>query len=82
MATAPGVNNTPLESATTQASDPPPPEGQSHAMEVDDEGTHPRLASPVSICGRRFADGQWCNWGGVGLGPPHGFVSKEPKWSG
>ena len=32
----------------TQASDSPPTEGQTHAMEVDDEGTHPRSASPVS----------------------------------
>ena len=48
MATAPGVNDAPSESAMTQASDPPPPEGQTHAMEVDDEGTHPRSASPVS----------------------------------
>ena len=48
MATAPGVNDAPSESATTQASDPPPTEGQTHAMEVDDKGTHPRSASPVS----------------------------------
>ena len=39
MATAPGVDDTPSESATTPASDPPPTEGQTHAMEVDDEGT-------------------------------------------
>ena len=48
MATAPGVNNAPSESAMTQASDPPPTEGQTHAMEVDDEGTHSRPASPIS----------------------------------
>ena len=48
MATAPGVNNAPSESAMTQASDPPPTEGQTDAMEVDDEGTHPHSASPVS----------------------------------
>ena len=48
MATAPGVNDAPSESATTQASDPPPTEGQTHAMEVDDEGTHSHPASPVS----------------------------------
>ena len=48
MATAPGVDDAPSESATTQASDPPPTEGQTHAMEVDDEGTHSRLASPIS----------------------------------
>ena len=48
MATAPGVNDAPSESATTQASDPPPTEGQTHAMEVDDEGTHSCPASPIS----------------------------------
>ena len=48
MATAPGVHDAPSESATTQTSDPPPTEGQTHAMEVDDEGTHPHSASPVS----------------------------------
>ena len=48
MATAPGVNDAPSESTTTQASDPPPTEGQTHAMEVDDEGIHTCPASPVS----------------------------------
>ena len=48
MATAPGVDDTPSESATTQASDPPLTEGQTHAMEVDDEGTHSHSASPIS----------------------------------
>ena len=48
MATAPGVDDAPSESATTQASDPSPTEGQTHAMEVDEEGTHSRPASPVS----------------------------------
>ena len=48
MATAPGVDDAPSESATTQASDPPPTEGQTHAMEVDGKGTHSRPASPVS----------------------------------
>ena len=48
MATAPGVNDAPSESTTTQASDPPPTEGQTHAMEVYDEGTHSFPASPVS----------------------------------
>ena len=48
MATAPGVDDAPSESATTQASDPPPTEGQTYAMEVDDKGTHSRPASPVS----------------------------------
>ena len=48
MVTAPGVDDAPSESATTQASDPPPTEGQTHTMEVDDEGTHSHPASPVS----------------------------------
>ena len=48
MATAPEVDNAPSESATTQASDPPPTEGQTHAMEVDDKGTHSHSASPIS----------------------------------
>ena len=48
MATAPGVNDAPSESATTQASDPPPTEGQTGDMEVDDEGIHSRPASPIS----------------------------------
>ena len=48
MATAPGVDDTPSESASTQASDPPSTEGQTDAMEVDDEGTHQHSASPVS----------------------------------
>ena len=48
MATAPGVDDAPSESTTTQASDPPPMEGQTHAMEVDDEGIHSCPASPIS----------------------------------
>ena len=48
MATAPGVDDAPSESTTTQASDPPPTEGQTHAMEVDDKGTHSCPASPIS----------------------------------
>ena len=48
IATAPGVDDAPSESATTPASDPPPTEGQTHAMEVDDKGTHSCSASPVS----------------------------------
>ena len=47
-ATAPGVDDAPLESASTPASDPPPTEGQTDAMEVDDEGTHQHSASPIS----------------------------------
>ena len=48
MATVPGVDDAPSESTSTQASDPPPMEGQMDAMEVDDEGTHPCSASPIS----------------------------------
>ena len=48
MATAPGVDDAPSESTTTQASDPPPTEGQTHAMEVDDEGICSCSANPVS----------------------------------
>ena len=48
MATAPGANDAPSESTMTQSSDPPPTEGQTHAMEVDDEGIHSPPASPVS----------------------------------
>ena len=48
MATAPGANDTPSESTMTQASDPPPTKGQTHAMEVDNEGIVSPPASPVS----------------------------------
>ena len=42
---APEADDTPSGSAMTQSSDPPPAEGQAHAMEVDDG---PPPASPVS----------------------------------
>ena len=48
MAIAPVADDTPLGSITTQSSDPPPAEGQTHAMEVDDEDGGPSPASPVS----------------------------------
>ena len=48
MATTPGADDTPSESAMTQASDPSPIEGQTHAMEVDDEGIHSPPVSPFS----------------------------------
>ena len=38
VATALGADDAPSESTMTQASDPPPTEGQTHDMEVDDEG--------------------------------------------
>ena len=47
MAIAPEANDTPSGSAMTQSSDPPPAEGQAHAMEVDDEDGGPPPASPV-----------------------------------
>ena len=46
MATSLGADDTPLESATTPASNSPPTEG--HAMEVDEEGVVSPPASPVS----------------------------------
>ena len=48
MAIAPVASDTPSGSATTQSSDPPPAEGQAHAMEVDDEDGGATPASPVS----------------------------------
>ena len=48
MAIAPGTDDTPSVSATTQSSDPPPAKGQAHVMEVDDEDGDPPPASPVS----------------------------------
>ena len=48
MATAPGADDAPSESTMTQASDPPPAEGQTRAMEVDEEGVVSPPASSVS----------------------------------
>ena len=48
MATALGAGDAPSESTTTQASDPPPTEGQTHTMEVDNESIHSPPASPIS----------------------------------
>ena len=48
MTITPVANDTPSGSATAQSSDPPPAEGQTHAMEVDDENGGPPPASPVS----------------------------------
>ena len=50
MAPDPTANDTPSESAmtpATPASDPPPAEDQTQDMEVDDDGIHPCLPSPV-----------------------------------
>ena len=49
MAAAPGADDVPTGSTTTQSFDPPPTEGQAHAMEVDDEGSGSPPASPVSL---------------------------------
>ena len=48
MAPTLGADDAPSESAMTPASDPPPAEGQTQDMEVDDDGSHPRPPSPVS----------------------------------
>ena len=48
MAIAPVAGDTPSGSTMTQSSDPPPAEGQAHAMEVDDEDSSPPPASPIS----------------------------------
>ena len=48
MAPALGANDAPSDSATTPASGPPPAEGQTQDMEVDDDGIHPHPPSPVS----------------------------------
>ena len=48
MAIAPVADDTPLGGTTTQSSDPPPAEGQAHAMEVDDKDGIPPPASPIS----------------------------------
>ena len=48
VATAPGADDAPSESTMTQASDPAPTEGQTHAMEVDDEGIGSPPTSPIS----------------------------------
>ena len=47
-APAPGANDASPESVMTPASDPPPAEGQTQDMEVDDDSIRPRLPSPVS----------------------------------
>ena len=47
-APAPGADDAPPESAMTPASDPPPAEGQTQDMEVDDDGIRPCPPSPVS----------------------------------
>ena len=48
MAMTLGADDAPSESAMTQASHPPPTEGQTHAMEVDDEGIGSPPTSPIS----------------------------------
>ena len=49
MATALGAGDAPSESATTQASDPPPTEVPTHTMEVDDESICSPPASPAPL---------------------------------
>ena len=48
MAAAPGANDAPSESVMTQAPDPPPTEGHTHTIEVDEEVVVSPPASPVS----------------------------------
>ena len=48
MAPTPGADDTPSESTTTPAFNPPPAEGQTQDMEVDDDGNRPQPPSPVS----------------------------------
>ena len=48
MAPAPEANNAPPGSTMTQSSDPHPAEGQARAMEVNNEGSGPPPASPIS----------------------------------
>ena len=62
VATAPGANDTPSESTMTQASDPPPTEGQTHAMEVDDKGTRSPPASPISPVDDNLLTGGGAIW--------------------
>ena len=49
MAIAPVADDTPSGSAMTQSSNPPLAEGQTHAMEVDDENGGPPPASPSPL---------------------------------
>ena len=65
--------STTLLHATTQASDSPPTEGQTHAMEVDDKGIHSRPASPVSTAEDDLLTGGGMI--GVELDLPHLTVS-------
>ena len=80
MATTPGANDAPSESAMTQASDTPPTEGQTHAMEVDDEGIRSPPASPISP-----ADDDLLSGGGaigVEVGLAHLIVSSPRDLNG
>ena len=76
MAIAPEADDTPSGSATTQSSDPPPAEGQAHAMEVDDEDGGPPPASPVSPADDDLLTGS----GAVGLeGDMANLTVSSPK---
>ena len=63
MATTPGADDAPSESAMTQASDPPTTEGQTNSMEVDDEGIRSPPVSPISPADDDLLSG--C--GGIGV---------------
>ena len=75
MATAPETDDTPSVSAMTQSSDPPPAEGQAHAMEVDDEDGDPPPASPVSPVDDDLLTGG----GAVGVGDMANLTVSSPK---
>ena len=49
-------------SATTQSSDPPPGEGQAHAMEVDGKDGDPPPASPISPVDDNLLTGGGAVW--------------------
>ena len=76
MAIAPEADDTPSGSAMTQSSDPPPAEGQAHAMEVDDKDGGPPPASPISPVDDDLLTGS----GAVGVeGDMANFTVSSPK---
>ena len=75
MAIAPETDDTPSGSAMTHSSDPPPAEGQAHAMEVDDEDGDPPPASPISPADDDLLTGS----GAVGVGDMANLTVSSPK---
>ena len=78
MAPAPGANDAPSESSMTPASNPPPAEGQTQDMEVDDDGIRPCPPSPVSHEDDDLLTGSEAI--GVESDSTHGLISKGPRW--